>query len=104
MASHDEAGIICQALGHGVTRSKRKETRWMRKAAENGHAQSCLRLAQFMYLDLPYARVFGHVGEAAGAVTSAGLVPGHDVPLYVLISVIHWLREGGHHPIDQHVS
>jgi len=36
MASHDAASVICPALGHGVTRSKRKAITWCRKAAEQG--------------------------------------------------------------------
>ena len=67
----------------------------MRTAAENGLAKSCVRLAQFMYLDLPCARVVGHVGEAAGVATLAGVLEGHDVPPDVLTGVAHWLRKGG---------
>jgi len=73
----------------------------MRKAAENGLADACVQLARFMYLDLPYARVVGLVGEAAGVATSAGVAQGHDVPPDVLTSVVHWLREGGHNPIAE---
>ena len=36
------------------------------------------------------------MGEAAGSVTSAGVMDGHDVPLDVLNSVIYWLSKGGH--------
>jgi TPR repeat protein len=100
-ASCDVASIICQALGRGVTRSKRKATQWMRKAAENGHAGACLQLAQHMYLDLPYAREVGHVGEAAGVATSAEIMDGHDVSPSVLTGVVHWLRNGGHNLIDR---
>ena len=60
------ASIIGQALGRGVTRSKRRATHWMRKAAEDGDTPSCLRLACRMYTDQPYAREVGHVGESAG--------------------------------------
>jgi len=90
------AGIICQALGYGVTRSKRRAIQWCRKAAELGHTRSCLRLAVSMYADRPYAREAGHVGEAAGAATLAGVMEGHDVSPDVLTSVVHWLRKGGH--------
>jgi len=71
----------------------------MRKAAENGAADSCLQLAAHMYQDQPYAREVGHVGEAAGVATSAGVLEGHDVPPDVLIGVLHWLLKGGH-PIE----
>ena len=54
-ASQDVASIICQALGRGVTRSNQMAMRWTRKAAENGHATACLKLAQHMYHDHPYA-------------------------------------------------
>ena len=94
MASHDEASTNCQALGRGVTRSKRKVEQWIRKAAENGESKECIRLAQHMYADLPYAREVGHVVEAAGVVTPAGIMEGHDVPPDVLTSVIYWLRKG----------
>jgi len=94
MASHDVAHSICQALGRGVTRSKRRAQEWRRKAAENGPAEECLRLAAHMYGDLPYAREVGHVGEAAGVATSAGIMEGQDVPPDVMIGVLHWLRKG----------
>ena len=67
----------------------------MRKAAENGHENACLTLAGRMYMDLPYAREIGHVEEAAGVATSAGVMEDHDVPSDVLTSVIHWLQKGG---------
>ena len=95
MAPHDVASNICRALRHGVSRSKRRATQWMRKAAENGHTNACVRLAARMYGDLPYAREIGHVGEAAG------VVEGHDVPPFVLAGVLHWLRLGGHNPVDK---
>jgi hypothetical protein len=67
----------------------------MRKAAENGHTRACLQLANFMYIDNPYAREVGHVGEAAGVATSAGDIEGlHDVPPDVLTDVVHWSRKG----------
>ena len=72
----------------------------MRKAAENGNTRVCLHLASCMYADRPYAREVGHVGEAAGVATSAGVMDGHDVPPDVLTSVVHWLRQGEHNPID----
>jgi len=95
MATRDVASIICQPLGRGVTRSKRRALQWKRKAAESGEANACLQLARNMYLDLPYAREIGHVSEVAGVATSAGLMEGHDVPPDVLIGVVHWLRKGG---------
>jgi len=58
-----------------------------------------MQLATFMYRDQPYAREVGHVGEAAGVATSAGVTEGHDVPTDVLTDVVHWLRKGGH-PVD----
>ena len=76
----------------------------MRKAAECGHAHSCLRLAQYMYLELPCARVVGHVEEASGSGTSAGFMEGHDVPIDVLTSVVHWLRKGGGNPIHNSIK
>jgi len=97
----DVAEIVCLALGSGVTRSKRKAMQWMRKAAENGRADACLRLAAYMYGDLPYTRELGHVGEAAGGAISAGVMQGHDVPLDSLTSVVHWLRKGGFHLVDK---
>ena len=74
------ASIICQALGRGVTRSQRRAIQWTRKAAENGVADACLRLA-------------GRMEEAAGVATSAGVMEGHDVPPDVLTSVVQ-LRKG----------
>ena len=104
MASHDAASDMSQALGRGVTRSKRRAQEWRRKAAENGDADACLKLAACMYRDQPYAREVGHVGEAAGVATSAGVMEGHDVPPDVLTSVVHWLRKGcatgRHDPLD----
>ena len=94
MASHDVASNICQALGRGVTRSKRRAQKWRRKAAENGDANACLQLAGNMYGDQPYAREAGHVGEAIGVPTSAGVMEGHDVPPDVLTSVKYWLQKG----------
>jgi TPR repeat protein len=90
---------MCEPLGRGVTRSKRRAMQWMRKSADNGHTDACGWLAAWMYADLPYAREVGHVGEVAGVATSAGVTEGHDVPLSVLTGVLHWLRKGGH-PID----
>ena len=74
------ASNICQALGRGVTRTKQGSMRWKRKAAENGHADACLYLAQAMYQDrTAYARTVGLVGEAAGVATSTGVMEGHPV-------------------------
>jgi len=98
-ASYNVASIVCQALRSGVTRSKQMTMRWMRKAAENGHADSCLRLADAMYIDQPYAREVGHVGQAAGPALPAGVTESHDVPTDVLTSVVR-LQKGGHTPID----
>jgi hypothetical protein len=100
VASYDAASIICQALGRGVTRSKRKAKQWMRMAAENGHPESCIRLAAHMYMDRPHAREVGHVGEAAGVAAPTGVPEGHYVPPDVLTSVVHWLRKGGRNPVD----
>ena len=91
---------ICRALYRGVTRSKQRAVQWMRKAAENGHTDSCLLLAQLMYIDQPYAREVGRVGGAVGVTTSAGVTEGHDIPPDVLTSVAHWLQEGEHNTID----
>ena len=88
-------------LLRGVTRSKRMSMRWMRTAADKGHVRSCSQLASRMYGDRPYARAVGHVEEAAGVAASAGSMEGHDVPPDVLTSVVHWLRKGGHDPIDE---
>jgi len=69
-----------------------------------GHADACLQLASHMCADLPYAREVGHVGEAAGVATSAGVTEGHDVPPAVLAGVLHWVRKGcvteQHDPLD----
>jgi len=54
-----------------------------------------------MYADRPYAREVGHVGEAAGVATPAGVTEGHDVPTDVLTCVVHWLRQGGLNQIDK---
>ena len=69
---------------------------WRRKAAENGDSDACVKLAARMYGDHPYAREVGHVVEAAGVATSAGVTEGHDVPPDVMTGVVHWLRKGGH--------
>ena len=99
MASYHVASLFCQALGRGVTRSKRLTMRWMRKAADLGHPLLCLGLAGSMYSNLPYAREEGHVEEPAGVPVSAGVMERHDVPPDVLTSVVHWLRKGGHNPV-----
>jgi hypothetical protein len=74
---------------------------WLRKAAENGHHAACLYLAARVYGDHPYAREVGHVGEAPGVDSPAGIMSGHDVPPDVLNSVVHWLRKGGHDPTEE---
>jgi len=96
MATRDAASSICQALERGVTRSKRRAMQWTRKAAVTGESDLCMQLAGNMYMDLPYARQVGHVGEAARVATPAGVTEGHDVPPDVLTSVVHWLRKGGY--------
>jgi len=88
-------------VGRGVTRSKRRAMQWMRTSAETGHTKACLALAIRMYVDLPYARGAGHVGEAARAATSAVVMEGHDVPPDVLTSVVHWLQKGGYNPVAE---
>jgi TPR repeat protein len=88
------ASIICQVLGRGVTRSKRRAIQWLRKSAQHGNAGACLQLAMRMYGDEPYAREVGHVVEATGVTTSAGVMEGHSVPPDVLTGVVHWLRKG----------
>jgi len=81
-------------LLRGVTRSKRRAQQWLRKAAENGLADACLRLGHCMYADHPYSRAVGHVEEAAGVATSSGVVEGHNVPPEVLTNVMYWLQKG----------
>jgi TPR repeat protein len=101
VASPAVTGIyICPALGRGVTRSKQLAISWLRKAAENGHVDSCSLLASKMYADLPYAREVGHVGEAVRVALPAGVTEGHDVPPDVLRGVIHWLRKSGLSLVD----
>ena len=70
--------------------------KWRRKAADNGHAGACLQLALRMYGEEPYAREAGHVMDAAGVATMAGVMEDHDVPPDVLTGVVYWLRKGGH--------
>jgi hypothetical protein len=62
---------------------------WLRKAAENGHAGVCLKLAARVYAGIPYAREVGHVIDAAGVASSAGIMEGHDVPPDVMTGVLH---------------
>jgi len=91
------------AVGRGVTRSKRRALQWMRKAAENGRAEACVTLATRMYMDAPYAREVGHVGESGGVATPAGVMEVHDVPPDVLTGVVYWLQKGcvtGHHTVS----
>ena len=99
-ATRDAASIICKALGRGVARSKRRGLQWTRKAAENGDADFCLKLAMCIYKDQPYAREVGHVVKAIGVASSAGLMEGHDVPPDAMSGVLHWLRKGGHDIVD----
>jgi hypothetical protein len=54
-----------------------------------------------MYADRPHARKVGHVMEAAGVATPAGVMEGHDVPPDVLTTVIHWLRKGRHDVVQK---
>ena len=73
------------------------------KAAENGCADACWKLAANIYSNRPYAREVGHLeepaGEPVGAHVSmwgspqAGIMEGHDVPQDVLTDVVHWLRQ-----------
>jgi len=65
----------------------------LRKAADLGNADACKNIARDMYADIPHAREAGLVGEAAGAVTSAGAMEGHCVPPDVLTDVLHWLLQ-----------
>jgi len=41
------------------------------------------------------------VGEAAGVASPAEIMEGHDVPPDVFTGVVHWLRKGGHDPIEE---
>jgi len=88
------ASIICRSLWRGVPPKKRHAVKWWRKAAENGDAFACFELASQMYGDNSYAREVGHVKEAAGAASLVGVTEGHDVPLDVMIGVVHWLQKG----------
>jgi len=72
----------------------------MRQAAENGKADSCATLALNMYMDRPYAREVGHVGESVVDATSVGVMVGHDLPPDVCTSMVHWLRKGGNDPVS----
>jgi len=93
------ASNICQALGRGVTRSKRQAMTWLRKATELGHVKACMRLTNGMYGDEPYAREVGRVGDPSVVATLSGGMEGHDVPPDVLTNVVHWLQSvgpGGH--------
>ena len=92
-------GEACLALGHGVTRSKRRAMQHLRKAAEGGYAAACSKLARALYGNFPHAREIGLVAEAPYVVaTPGGGMEGHDVPQDVLNSVVHWLRRGLHDP------
>jgi len=75
--------------------------RWMRKAAENGHASACVTFVGRMYSDQPYARQVGRVEQAVGVTTSVGVTEGHDVPPDILTSLVYWLRNGGHDPVHK---
>ena len=85
---------ICPALERGVKRSKEASMRWTREAAKNGHIDSCVYIAQFMYGDQPHAREVGRVGEATSAevATLAGLLESHEVPPDVLADVVFGCR------------
>ena len=61
--------------------------------------QQSVLISRSSHLDLPYAREVGHVGEAAGVATSAGVMEGHNVPPDVLTGVVQWLLKGGHDPV-----
>jgi TPR repeat protein len=98
MASYDVASIICHVPGRGVARSKRRQQKWCRKAADNGRDRSAWQLASAMYADAPYAGEVGRVGGADGVAASAWAMEGHDVPPDVLTDVVHWLRKGGKDP------
>ena len=74
---------------------------WLRKAAEKGDAAACFHLAGNMSLDLPLRPRGWARGEAAGVAASPGITEGHDVPLDVLTSMVHWLRKGGHDPVAE---
>jgi hypothetical protein len=100
MATHDVASTICRPLGRGVLRSKRRAMQCRCKAADNANATACFRLAARMYMDIPYAREVGHVGEAAGVAAPSEVIDGHNVPPDVLTSVVHWLRKGGYNLVD----
>jgi TPR repeat protein len=89
------ASNICQALGRGVTRSKRQAMTWLRRATELGHVKTCMRLTNGIYEDEPYAREVGRVEDPAVVATLAGGMEGHDVPPDVLTSVVHWLQSVG---------
>jgi hypothetical protein len=54
-----------------------------------------------MYGDYPYAREVGHVEEATGVATSAGVMEGHDVSPHVMSSVVYWMRKGRHDIVDE---
>ena len=95
------ASVKWEALGHGVTRSKRRVMQWLRTAAENGHADACSQLASSMYEDTPYARVVGHVEEATRVATPIGVMEGHDIPPDVMAGVVHWFSKGGYHAVDE---
>jgi TPR repeat protein len=90
------SALFSMTLLRGVSRSKGLAMRWTRKAAENGDADMCVHVAQWMYLDMPYAREVGHVEEATGIAASVGVMEGHDVPPEVMADVVHWLRKAGH--------
>jgi len=99
------------SVGRGVARSKRRALKWVREAAELGHAEACLQLAYGLYHDYPYAREVGHTELATGDICAdlcggaePGLsrVKGHgDVPADVMTSVIQWMLRGGHNPLTE---
>jgi len=86
-------GVLCVRNGSGRAEKWTSVSPW-RKAAENGHTTACMYLATHMYMDQPYAREVGHVGEAAGAASLSWVMEGHDVSPDVMIGVLHWVRKG----------
>jgi len=94
MVTHYVTNNTCQSLGRGITQSKKVAMKWLRKAAEKGLPDACVQMGSFMYTAKPYDREVGHVGEAAGVATPAGvMIEGHNVPPDVMFSVLHWYHK-----------